>query len=538
MSLFNDDFLNRQASPNSIDAKLVAQQSAIKQLGGNFVQVNSLSEIAQAIGEIQYQAIDTSGKLRMIMSAIDLFNVYGIHAHLAGFDINGAPQFWLSADDGSAVFGAGSVTLGDSGMVINDGGDGIIFYDSAYGGYSIFSFRPNYDGGASSLRQLVFTVDSETNQISNGDFETGNLSSWTETDPDGAISVAAGQGVNDGFAVLFADTATISDYIQQNTGVTCTRGIVVTLQARSAVGGAIYLLNGTDTVALEVPALDEYRTYIEILPSSTTYLKIYIPSTSGAVYIDNIKVRALKMSISSTPASEIEVQDSNLDIHAGNVIRLFAGWGGITSAMRVDLYKTNAPGMIFNVNAGDYDVQFKGSTDDNMLYLDSGNNRVGVGTAAPGYKFDVNGDVNIASTKSYRINGVAISTEIPLMAHGNSGTIAASTTNYLSPPFSALQSGSVAAFIPTAGTLKDFYLRTVSAQPASGSLVCTVQINGSDTAITFTVAASGGAGNYSDTTHSVSVASGDRVGFKLVNNATGASAQIGAMALGLKIDSA
>lgn len=132
-------------------------------------------------------------------------------------------------------------------------------------------------------------------------------------------------------------------------------------------------------------------------------------------------------------------------------------------------------------------------------------------------------------------DGAEISIEIPLLAHGNSATIAASTTNYSAPAFTALSATSIAAFITTAGTGKNFYLRTASAQPASGTLVCTVTINGVDSAITFTVAAGAAAGTYSDTTHSASISAGDRIGFKLVNNATGVSAHIGALALGLKI---
>lgn len=165
-----------------------------------------------------------------------------------------------------------------------------------------------------------------------------------------------------------------------------------------------------------------------------------------------------------------------------------------------------------------------------FLYL---NPSIGTGTfqLASGDRGVTNGDLH----NHVGGDGAAIYTETILFAHGNSATIPASTTYYLATPFTTLSTTAIAAFIPTVGTIQNFYLRTAGAQPASGALVCTVTINGVDSALTFTVPAGGAAGTYSDTTHSASVSAGDRVGFKLVNNATGASAGIGAMALGLKI---
>lgn len=63
-------------------------------------------------------------------------------------------------------------------------------------------------------------------------------------------------------------------------------------------------------------------------------------------------------------------------------------------------------------------------------------------------------------------------------------------------------------------------------QPASGSLVFTVQKNNVGTAITGTLAAGAGAGTTTDLTNSVSFAAGDLIVIKVVNNATSASATI------------
>ncbi len=78
----------------------------------------------------------------------------------------------------------------------------------------------------------------------------------------------------------------------------------------------------------------------------------------------------------------------------------------------------------------------------------------------------------------------------------------------------------------TNGTLTRLYVMTSTAQPATGSLVCTVRKNSVDQALTITIAAGSAAGVFSDLVNSVSVAVGDQMGMKFVNNSTGTSAAI------------
>ena len=47
--------------------------------------------------------------------------------------------------------------------------------------------------------------------------------------------------------------------------------------------------------------------------------------------------------------------------------------------------------IVINDSGGDFDVRFEGDTDANLLYLDAGNNRVGIRTPTPGTALDVNG---------------------------------------------------------------------------------------------------------------------------------------------------
>lgn len=76
---------------------------------------------------------------------------------------------------------------------------------------------------------------------------------------------------------------------------------------------------------------------------------------------------------------------------------------------------------------------------------------------------------------------------------------------------------------PVAGTLRNLYVRTISAQPAGGSLVLTVRINGVDTGITITIAAEAAAGTFSDTTHTAAIVAGDLISFSGLNNDGGST---------------
>jgi hypothetical protein len=77
-----------------------------------------------------------------------------------------------------------------------------------------------------------------------------------------------------------------------------------------------------------------------------------------------------------------------------------------------------------------------------------------------------------------------------------------------------------------AGTISNCRITTGGAQPGTGSLVFTLQKNGADTSIVITVAAGSAAGTFVDSVNTVSVVDGDDLCWKVVNNASGASAII------------
>jgi hypothetical protein len=76
-----------------------------------------------------------------------------------------------------------------------------------------------------------------------------------------------------------------------------------------------------------------------------------------------------------------------------------------------------------------------------------------------------------------------------------------------------------------AGTISDWYFRTFTPQPASGSLVLRTRINGANGNMIITIAAGSAAGTFSDLVNSDTVAAGDLVNYSAQNKASSASAQ-------------
>lgn len=57
-------------------------------------------------------------------------------------------------------------------------------------------------------------------------------------------------------------------------------------------------------------------------------------------------------------------------------------------------------GVVFNEIGGDNDTRIEGDTDANLLFIDAGTDRVGIGEALPDYKLDVNGAIGFAPGSS------------------------------------------------------------------------------------------------------------------------------------------
>lgn len=157
-------------------------------------------------------------------------------------------------------------------------------------------------------------------------------------------------------------------------------------------------------------------------------------------------------------------------------------------------------------------------TDTNLYFVNS------VGTE----KQIATGSGTVSGTSSGTNTGDQI-LKTPIFSSGLGNTVAGSSTAYLGmhPQAPNATESNVQAQAPYAGTIKNLRMRTLTAQPAGGNMVVTFRIGGFDIAVTFTIAAGTAAGTFSDITHSDVCVANQALSIKCVNNAAGASAQIG-----------
>lgn len=116
-----------------------------------------------------------------------------------------------------------------------------------------------------------------------------------------------------------------------------------------------------------------------------------------------------------------------------------------------------------------------------------------------------------------------------------SATVAASSTVYVAPGITTANSveNNIQVQLPFDVVVKNLTVSFSSAQPASGSLVITVMVNGAAGTVTITKAAGDATVVIADNTHADTISHASLQGFdiRIVNNATAVSAQIRSIAV-------
>lgn len=290
----------------------------------------------------------------------------------------------------------------------------------------------------------------------------------------------------------------------------------------SASAGAVDSVNGqTGTVVLDQDDVGDGTTYKQYSGTEKTKLA-GIEASADVTDIANVG-SSLHGASADTPldADEMSFWDTV------DAILKKITWANIKATLKTyfdTLYAPAAKGVT-NGDTHNHDLGDGGTLTESALSL-ADVTTINASTSAHGFLKKLS---NVATEFMNGVgNWAAITLPIPIGAHGLNVGIAASTTMWTCPNVGGLQAGETAMLYTIGGTLKNLYIRIGGTQPASGSLVCTLRVNNADTALVVTVPAGSAAGNYSDTTHTVALSAGDRVGWKIVNNATGTSAVIGA----------
>tara|TARA_R110000744_G_scaffold180440_2_gene299488 strand:+ start:1043 stop:2890 length:1848 start_codon:yes stop_codon:yes gene_type:complete len=299
-----------------------------------------------------------------------------------------------------------------------------------------------------SLKQVIVPYKVTTNILSLGygtgpakiqTYNTGdNLQLYSAGDANGNVMILELDAGTDG--VEANRIATVSG----NLNVTKTVGIgtdtpLAPLHIKSTDDGTTLLLESTDSDAGLAPDLVFKRT------SSTP--------VSG----DNLgSIRFLGMNINDESGGTVAAEHEFADIYArGNDLTTgtedgelyFRTFIGGTQRRRIDLTPIRT---VFNEDGQDVDFRVESSSEANMLVVDAGINKVGIGTATPSEVLDVDGVVGMAGIKRKLVEANS-ATVAYILSITSDYTVWAETTTF-NPAAPHLGGGPLNITVPAAST--------------------------------------------------------------------------------------
>jgi hypothetical protein len=145
-----------------------------------------------------------------------------------------------------------------------------------------------------------------------------------------------------------------------------------------------------------------------------TRLDFFLEDVTGITgYFDN-------SGTSTLPATAVETNTKSELLVFAEQVRI--GTQNSAQSSSFENMRAESNQVIFNENSADIDFRVESDSDANMLVVDAGNSRVGIGVAAPANTFEVNGSASFGNTNtnnSIIINGKQDGTVIKFNAGGS-----------------------------------------------------------------------------------------------------------------------
>ena len=171
-------------------------------------------------------------------------------------------------------------------------------------------------------------------------------------------------------------------YIQNGTGVQTGANYYIRSASASAVTGVLEGASGQTADILDVQGFNGGSKYLAVTTSGISVVGNV--NASGQYQVGGVQISSANLS-----------NDANLAKLSAN--QTFTGNNTFTGTFTIQPAVDSTSIAVFQNHAGN----------SNLLVADSTDTRIGIGML-PGYTLDVNGDINIATGSSYRINGVPI----------------------------------------------------------------------------------------------------------------------------------
>lgn len=361
------------------------------QFGGRFIAVAAETEASEPTDEVFFGAF---------MSAVgEVFN--GIRSFI-GTVANGQLQAGFVEQGGIHALG-GNLTIDSEGLSIY-GLTLALYFEATFGGVTRRGFVGMNvpQGGTKPVFSLILTGPVAANEVSNGDFETGDLTGWT--DSDSAWAVSATSPYEGSYAALHDGTLGIFGGELYQGSISCSAGDVVTVsfpnrRINGILAGKmkIEFLDGASSVldteyiyGATGPSWSTFSGYF-LAPASTASARLtWIPGDPfNDEAIDNVEFYATDTIV------EVRLADDSLTAHVNGVehnllgagarkVRIFADEmsGPAGAAVEVDTAQLyNMRLQITAANAADGD-EYTAS-----FYIDAGTYDIitlGVATSANG----------------------------------------------------------------------------------------------------------------------------------------------------------
>ena len=398
-------------------------------------------------------------------------------------------------------------------------GEGKVWYDSVQKSLAFYndaSYAPVYIG-----ENIVLKVYNNTGSTISKGAPVYIQSGGIYTYPNVALAKADSASTAAVIGLMNGDTPTGSIGYVTSAGVITgvntggiTEGTILYLSPYSA--GQLMSTVPPTGYAIQVGVVAHQNT-----PNGTIYTKQTTPlAVSAATIVGGLTVAQGGTGVTSITASRALTSDATSKVVASSVTSTELGYvSGVTSSIQTQLNSkqdaiTGAATTITSSNLTNY-----------RALVSDGGGKVAVAATTSNEIGYLSGVTSNIQTQLDGKTSVARS----FMAVNQNATLVLSSTSYGSFIFSGLNVAESARVfvVPYACTMKNFYVRMFSLQPATGSLVFTLRKNSADTSVVVTIAAGSAANTEANSgATSATFAAGDDCTIKVVNNATGTSGTI------------